>query len=581
MKKLVTTALIAIACFGATAQIKWLDPQKEGAKVHGRALATEHRSNYYQRLPDRVKKEVRPAVWNLSLNAAGQTIQFYTNSPRIVVRYTLAEGLAMPHMPSTGKSGVDLYAYDEHGAEKWCAAKYSFADTVTFRYEKLIYQNRMHNLGYEYRLSLPPYNTVKWLEIGVDSTSFFRFIEPSIELPIIAYGTSITQGACASRPAMIWTDIVAREMRSPMINLGFSGNGKLEKGILDVIKATPARAILLDCMPNLSELPVDSIRRLVLNAVREIRTRQAHVPILIVDHLGYPHSLMIDGWQRRVDNSIQAQKTAYEELLAAGDKNIHYLSHKEIGMPQDATVEAIHPSDYGMKVYGDAYVKKLREILHQPVGALQSQIPVSQRREPDNYEWREHHESLLGQVRAKAPDVVILGNSITHFWGGVEGYNPAQQLGRDSWDAKIAPLNAINMGFGYDRVENVLFRVYHGALDGYQAKKIILTIGVNNILMGRDTDVAEGVRMLIAAIKVRQPQAEIVLNGIYPARKIEERVVRVNRQLATVAKESGVRFNNFGRLFLGRDGKINEALFRDGLHPNADGYRLIVDSFIR
>lgn len=579
MKRSILLITLSICLLNIQAQIKWHNPQTEGAKIGGQALSNLSRTNYYQRLPDTVKSQVRDAVWGLSLNAAGQTLEFYTNSPRIVVRYTLAEGHAMPHMPATGKSGLDLYAYDENGREKWCAARYHFADTVTFRYEKLIYQNKMHDLGYEYRLSLPPYNTVKWLEIGVDSSATFRFIEPSIELPIIAYGTSITQGACASRPAMIWTDIVSRQLRTPLINLGFSGNGRLEKGILDVIKATPARAILLDCMPNLSNLPVDSIQKLLTAAIGEIRTTQPLVPILIVDHLGYPHSTMLDGWQQQVDNSILAQKTTYEKLHAAGDRNLYYLSHDQIGMPQDATVEAIHPSDYGMSIYGDAYVRKLREILNQPVGNLSSQIPVTQRREPGMYEWRERHQQLLRQVAEKAPQVVLFGNSITHYWGGTD--RAEIQFGTDSWNQKITPLNAINMGCGWDRIENVLWRVYHGALDGYQAKKIIVAIGINNILYDRDSEVAEGMRMLISAIKTRQPQAEIVINGIYPARNLESRVAKANKELEQVAQENEVRFNNFGKLFLGQDGKINESYFRDGLHPNAEGYRLIVDQFIR
>lgn len=573
----VTLFLLVTLC--STAQTRWINPQTDGAKLHGQLLQDEPRTNYYQRLPDRVKDEVTPAVWNLSLNTAGESLQFYTNSKRIVVRYTLAEGHSFPHMPATGKSGVDLYAYDEHGKEKWCAARYSFADTTRFSFETLFYDKPMHSLGYEYHLYLPPYNTVKWMEIGVDSAAFFRFIEPSVEKPIIAYGTSITQGACASRPAMIWSTIVSREMQTPLVNLGFSGNGLLAQGILDVIKQTPAKAVILDCMPNLSTRDEKEITDLVINAVREIRSAQPNVPILIVDHLGYPHSTMIDGFQQRTDNSIKAQSSAINQLKAEGVHGVHYLTYDEIGMPQDATVEAIHPSDFGMRVYADAYIKKLREILSEPIGELSSQIPVRQRREPGNYEWRERHESLLNQVRSNPPKVVIFGNSITHFWGGNGGFRI--QTDSVSWNQKVAPMGALNMGFGWDCVENVLWRVYHGALDGYKAEKVIVAIGINNILANRDSVVAQGIRTLIGAIRHRQPTAEIVINGIYPARDREQRVAKVNSEIAKVTKECGVRFNNFSHLLLGKDGKIDKTLFSDGVHLTPKGYRKIADAFVK
>lgn len=576
MKKLIILPILFISLFTSAQKTVWRNPVTENAKLHGQDLPQEHRTNYFQRLPDRVKDEVRPAVWNLSRNTAGETLQFYTNSPRIVVRYTVEEGHAFPHMPATGKSGVDLYAYDQNGKEKWCAANYSFRDTVTFNYAPII-KNDWHNLGYEYVLHLPPYNTVKWMEIGVDSAANFKFIEPSLEKPIIAYGTSITQGACASRPGMIWSSIVARGLRTPLINLGFSGNGRLEKGILDVIKLTPAKLVILDCMPNIMRYPADSITKLVENAVREIRSTQPQVPILITDHLGYPHSQMIEEWQKWTDNSIKGQRAAYDNLVAAGIKDLHYLSNQEIGMPQDGTVEAIHPSDYGMSIYGQAYLKKIREILHQPVGTLPTEQPVTQRREPGNYEWRERHEALLKQVSQNPPSLVLLGNSITHFWGGTDH---RIQRGKESWNKKIAPLNAINMGMGYDMIENVLWRVYHGALDGYQAKKIIVTIGINNINAGTGNQVAPAMAMLIDAIKVRQPQAELVINGIYPSRSKEAQVAAVNKQIEEVTKAKNVRFNNFGHLLLNTDGQIKAELFSDGLHLNEKGYNTIVDAYL-
>ena len=359
MKKI----LILISILTSTicsAQTRWYNPETEGAKLHGQVMQADTRSHFYQRLPDRIKSNVRDIVWNLSRNAAGLTLKFHTNSKGIVVKYTVTESHSMQHMPATGKSGLDLYATSQDGGTRaWCAAKQSFGDTITYSYAPLYYNGD----NFEYELELPPYNTVKSLKIGVDEGSNFSFIDPSTELPIVAYGTSITQGACASRPGMIWTSIVRRELETPLINLGFSGNGLLESGILDVIKSTPAKLVIFDCLPNMYRYDNSKITELTVNAVKEIRKAQPNVPIILTDHLGYPHSTMIIERANRAENSNEANLKAYEKLLDIGYSNIYHLTYSDIAMPNDGTVEGIHPSDYGMRAYADAYTALIRKVL--------------------------------------------------------------------------------------------------------------------------------------------------------------------------------------------------------------------------
>lgn len=563
------------------AQTKWYNPETEKALVHGQIVPAEKRSNYYYRFPDAYRKNVRDVIWSLSKNNAGESIRFYTNSKKITVRYSVEDSHAYNHMPATGKSGVDMYAYDENGKQKWCAANYSFGDTVVYNYEKLYYDKPIHSLGYEYTLYLPPYNSVKWLEIGVDDASAFKFIPATLEKPIIAYGTSITQGACASRPGMIWTNIVARELSSPLINLGFSGSAHIEKEVIDIIKSVPAKLIIFDCMPNMMDFP-DQIKPRLVEAVKAIRKVQPETPIIFTDHLGYPHSRMVEGWGDKVTKSIAAQRDAYQTLLAAGVRKLEYLSYDDIAMPEDATVEGVHPSDYGMRVYADAYTKKIRQILAMPEGEYSTQKPVTQRREPQVYEWREHHEAVMAQaIKSSTVNLVVLGNSIMQQWGGTGAYFPIK---RDSagWAQKVAPLGAVNMGAGWDRVENILWRIYHGALDGYTAKKVVLTIGVNNLGINNDTEIAEGIRTVIQAIKQRQPAAEIKVNGIFPARSQENRIKDINELISKVAAEEKVRYDNPGELLLMTNGKVDPALcLNDGLHLNANGYKRIVDRFVK
>lgn len=134
----------------------------------------------------------------------------------------------MPHMPATGVSGVDLYMKDANGQALWCAGKYSFGDTVRYTYDNLTYR-RQSDKGNEFCLYLPLYNGVNLMEIGVPAGSHFEFAAPSKKKPVVIYGTSIAQGACASRPGMAWTNILQRKLDFPVVNLGFSGNGRLEE----------------------------------------------------------------------------------------------------------------------------------------------------------------------------------------------------------------------------------------------------------------------------------------------------------------------------------------------------------------
>ncbi|MFI3268272.1 MAG: SGNH/GDSL hydrolase family protein, partial [Rikenellaceae bacterium] len=350
--------------------------------------------------------------------------------------------------------------------------------------------------------------------------------------------------------------------------------------------STPARAVILDCLPNLCKIKKERIIELTINAVKEIRKSQPNVPIVITDHLGYPHGEMQEVWQSRVDNGCEANLEAYRKLLAEGYLNLYHLTYKEIAMPGDATVEAIHPSDWGMRVYADAYIKKLNKILNMPTGEMSTQIPVRQRREAQTYEWIEHHDNKITEAKKTKAKVVVLGNSIMHRWGGTDNFKyTCDSVG---WKKATAGKKVVNMGASWDRIENVLWRVCHGALDGYSAERIIVAIGVNNLIgvnkQNKSTheEIAEGIRTLIQAIKVRQPKAEIKICGIFPVRSLETDIVEVNKLIESVAKEEKVVYGDPGLNLLMTNEKASQALLKnDGLHLDLNGYRKIESEFFK
>ena len=244
-------------------------------------------------------------------------------------------------------------------------------------------------------------------------------------------------------------------------------------------------------------------------------------------------------------------------------------------MPQDGTVDGVHASDYGMIRYAEAYEKKIREILRLPIGSINTCIPVRQRRDFMVYDWNRRHATILQLNRRRPPRAVILGNSITHFWGGIPESNTKR--GDSSWKKYMAPAGFYNLGFGWDKIENMLWRVYHGELEGYRADKIILLAGTNNLQSDTDKDILSGLAFLLQAIRNRQPQAEIVVWGILPRRQMEKRIERLNRQIQDLANRQKVKFADPGRHLLTPEGHIDESLFTDGLHPNKKGYRKLCD----
>lgn len=368
MNKLIYLVFLCISFLSAGAQWKWHNPMEAGFPVIQNQGWPEEIGYKYVRLPDRAEQQIRPAVWNLSRNSAGLAIHFNSNSPQIAVRYKVSGALNMPHMQTTGVSGIDLYQIDGEGKYGFCFGNYSFADTIQYYYGNLG-KDKYDSRGFEYRIYLPLYNTVEWMEIGTPEEAGLSFLPQSPEKPVVLYGTSIAQGACSSRPAMAWANILQRSLGCPLINLGFSGNGKLEKEVLNYIIEQDARLYILDCLPNLTPNTEEEVTGLVVAAVKQIRaTRNA--PILLVEHAGYSNAPTNKDQYELYTRLNAGSRKGYELLQAEGIKDLYYLTHDELNYSPDAWVDYVHPSDLGAEAQATAVEKKVREILHIPTGNL-------------------------------------------------------------------------------------------------------------------------------------------------------------------------------------------------------------------
>ena len=569
MKKYLFLFLImAIGKFAFSQQdIKWYQPQfVEGICVHDSA-------NIFHRLPSSMKDSVRKPVWNLSENTAGEFIHFKTSASAIEVRYTLTgKNFSMPHMPSTGVSGLDLFAIDKNGNWNWSPGKYHFGDTCSYDFKNLFLSKNNTGVS-DFYLYLPLYNSVTWLSVGVNEKDSFAFAPKRKEKPIVAYGTSILQGAVASRPGLAWTNILERNIDRTVINLGFSGNGKFEAPLFDLMARVDASLYILDCMPNLTKgVSEQEIKERVAYGVNKLREKNKNVPILFAEHaVGYAPFYMDTARLNEYHNSSLVIEKIFKELQSSGVKNIYLLTDKEIDFDINSTTEGLHPNDIGMMKYATAYEKKIRMILNEPVGNIATEIPVEQYR--DGYDWLKRHEDIIENIKETNPTTLLIGNSIINYWGG----EPKGTLARGGkeWNKYLAPMKVQNAGFGWDRIENVLWRVYHGEFDDFKGKNIVLMIGTNNLGINTDEDIIDGLQFLINAIKLRKPNTNITMVGILPRTKKEKDVSTINKKIKEMSLRNRVAYVDFGRDFL-IENSINPKLFvSDGLHPNADGYDVL------
>ena len=315
----------------------------------------------FDRLPARAEKLVRPPVWNLSRHSAGQCVRFISTATTLYVRWTLTSPkLAMPHMPATGVSGVDLYVKTRSGKWRWLAVGRPTKQTNTVRLFAGISPGQR-----EFLLYLPLYNGVTSVEVGYPRDATVTKATTRRKKPILFYGTSITQGGCASRPGMVHTAILGRRLNRAVINLGFSGNGRMEKEMAELFAELDPAVFVLDCLPNMNGKMVSER---VVPFVRILRKKRPQTPILLVEDRTYTDAFLVESKRRRNTENRKALRAAYKALLAGGDKNLYYLAGEQLlGNDGEGTVDSSHPTDLGFVRQADAFEKVLRKTLkHNP-----------------------------------------------------------------------------------------------------------------------------------------------------------------------------------------------------------------------
>lgn len=336
----------------------WFDIKNLGVEGKG-WTETE---TFFDRLPTKAKDVVRPPVWSLSKHSAGMAVRFVTDATTIKAKWKLNSAtLGMPHMAATGVSGLDLYVKTEAGTWRWLAVgKPSKQENNVSLISDLPAGTR------EYFLYLPLYNGVQSVEIGIPETSQLWLAparEPGKDKPLIFWGTSITQGGCASRTGMVHTAILGRRLDRPVINLGFSGNGRMEPEVAKLIAELDASVFIMDCLPNVTA-PV--VARETVPLVKTLRAAHPETPILLVEDRTYSNAYLKPASQERHRASREALRKGYEQLKQEGVTNLYYLEGDTLlGDDSEDTVDGSHPTDLGFFRQAAAFEKVLKPILEQ------------------------------------------------------------------------------------------------------------------------------------------------------------------------------------------------------------------------
>jgi hypothetical protein len=300
----------------------------------------------YQRLPPRAKNSVPAAVWELSDHTAGLCVRFVTDSRRIAAIWD--GGGAMNHMAATGNSGLDLYA--RHGGEwRFCGVGRPQETRTT-----AVLADHLAGTRTEYLLYLPLYNHVTDLQIGVEKDAVITKAPPrpkETARPLVFYGTSITQGGCASRAGMCHPAILGRWLDREVINLGFSGAGKMEPEMAKLLAEIDAAVFVLECLPNMT---TDMVQQRVEPFVHVLRQARPTTPILLVESLFHAG-----------DNPGNvALRNAFANLNQQGVQHVYYLpGEKLLSGREDGTVDGVHPTDLGFYRMALAYAPILESIL--------------------------------------------------------------------------------------------------------------------------------------------------------------------------------------------------------------------------
>lgn len=304
---------------------------------------------------------------------------------------------------------------------------------------------------------------------------------------------------------------------------------------------------------------------------------------------------------RVYSRSAEARKALFDTGLMtstlADNKHVFWLDINHLFLNLDGTINSdlmpdlIHPNAAGHHVMAQAIEPLLAQLLgDEPIVDDKENsaiVPVS-KLEADSYDWFARHQAILKQGKELNPDVVFIGDSITHGWGGQPGAGAMKHAQKHSLDKLCAKIkvNPFNLGFGWDRTQNVLWRIDHGELDYLKPRVVVLNIGTNNTSETSNArantaeEIVEGICACITRIQSKIPDAKIIVMAIFPREQSPEnprrKLIDATNQLLA-EKLNGVddvTLVDIGDKLTNQDGTISRDTMPDFCHLRDKAYKI-------
>ena len=367
---LISTAIAPVAIAADEPEKPWTYVDAQNLRIINHAFAGETERTY-ARLPRYVKDSIPEGreLWDRQQCSSGIGVRFATNSTRIGCKYTLYWDTHMIHMADTGLKGTDLYILEGDSVWRHVNTNRPYVKKdENGNKTKLVESTYVSNLDgqmHEYVIYFPLYDGIEDFSVKIDSGAVITKGRPEVinaNRRIVAYGTSILQGGCASRTGMAVTNIIGRELNCEVVNLGFSGEGKQDTYVARAMATIPdVDVFLLDPVPNCTEMMCDT---LTYNFVKTLRTLRPDVPIVMLEGPIYPYARYDSFFGKYLPKKNDAFRRNYERMKAENPDNLYYVTSEGLDGPEDdGTVDGIHLTDLGFLHYANKMIPILRPLL--------------------------------------------------------------------------------------------------------------------------------------------------------------------------------------------------------------------------
>ncbi len=335
----------------------WFDASESPFKIYG-----AYSTNPYMRIPDEVAKNTNDGVSGLNFHTAGIRVRFRTDSPFIAIK-AVYHGISLfSHMPLTGTSGFDLYRYHE-GAQQYVATFIPPADSRN-GYESVV--DVCCGMS-DYIINFPLYNHVDKLYIGLYAEAKFEAsAEYKFQNPIVFYGSSITQGGCASRPGNCYQNLLSQKLDFDYINLGFSGSARAEDAIAEYMAGLNMSMFISDYDHNAPN--VEHLEKTHYKLYETIRKKHSDIPYIMISKPNINFIPFSDASPRVADS--ERRKVIMESYVKAmnnGDNNVYFVDGASIFSYDNfdsCTVDRTHPNDLGFYEFQKALYPIFKKLLH-------------------------------------------------------------------------------------------------------------------------------------------------------------------------------------------------------------------------